>query len=177
MVLVLRTQTNPLSHLAAVRDEIAALDRELPLSDIKTLEQVASAAVARIRFAMLLLSLFAGVALVLAAVGIYGVMSYSITQRTHEIGIRMALGAQRGDVIGLVAGQGAVLALAGVGAGLVGAFALTRLLSSLLFGVSVTDLITFASIAVLLTAVSLGACFVPARRATRMDPMVALRHE
>lgn len=177
MVLVLRTQGDPMSMVAAMRSEIAAIDKDLPLSDVKTLEQVASSAVARTRFTMLLLSVFAGVALLLAAVGIYGVMSYSITQRTHEIGIRVALGAQRRDVIGLVARQGMSLALAGLGAGLTAALALTRVMSSLLFGVSATDPITFAGIAVLLIGVALGACFVPARRATKMDPMVALRHE
>jgi putative ABC transport system permease protein len=160
-----------------MRNEIAAIDKDLPLSDIKTLEQVASTAVARARFTMLLLSIFAGVALLLAAVGIYGVISYSVTQRTHEIGIRVALGAQRHDVIGLVARQGMTLALVGMGGGLIAAFFLTRVMSSLLFGVSATDPITFAGIATLLTGVALGACFVPARRAMKMDPMAALRHE
>ena len=177
LILALRTQGDPMSLLAAMRTEIAALDRDLPLSDVKTLEQVASSAVARTRFTMLLLSVFAGVALLLAAVGIYGVISYSVTQRTHEIGIRVALGAQRRDVIGLVARQGMGLTLAGLGAGFTAALALTRVMSSLLFGVSATDPITFAGIALLLICVALGACFVPARRATKMDPMVALRHE
>jgi predicted permease len=177
MVLVLRTQGDPMRMVAAMRNETAALDKDLPLSDVKTLDQVSNAAVARTRFTMLLLSVFAGVALLLAAVGIYGVMSYSVTQRTHEIGIRVALGAQRGDVVSLVARQGMTLALAGLGAGLVAALALTRVMSSLLFGVGATDPITFAVIAVLLIGVALGACFVPARRATKMDPMIALRHE
>ena len=177
MILTLRTQTDPLGLVSATRAELVALDKELPLSDIKTLEQVASAAVARTRFTMLLLALFSAVALVLAAVGIYGVMSYTITQRTHEIGIRVALGAQRRDVISLVARQGLTLAFAGLGVGLATAFALTRVMSSLLVGVSATDPITFAVIAALLTGVALGACLVPARRAIRMDPMIALRHE
>ncbi|HXI89280.1 MAG TPA: ABC transporter permease [Blastocatellia bacterium] len=177
LVLVVRTERDPISLLAAMRSEIAALDKELPLSDARTLEQIASAAVARTRFTMLLLSVFAGVALLLAAVGIYGVVSYSVTQRTHEIGIRVALGAQRRDVIGLVARQGMTLVVAGMGAGLAAALVLTRLMSSLLFGVSAGDPITFAGIAVLLMGVALGACFVPARRAMKMDPMVALRHE
>ncbi len=177
MVLVLRTQGDPMNMVTAMRNEMATLDKDLPLSGVKTLDQVSSGAVARTRFTMLLLSVFAGVALLLAAVGIYGVMSYSVTQRTHEIGIRVALGAQRGDVVSLVARQGMTLALAGLGAGLVAAFALTRVMSSLLFGVGATDPITFVVIAALLTGVALGACFVPARRATKMDPMIALRHE
>jgi predicted permease len=177
LVLVVRTERDPMSLLAAMRSEIAALDKELPLSDARTLEQIASAAVARTRFTMLLLSVFAGVALLLAAVGIYGVVSYSVTQRTHEIGIRVALGAQRRDVIGLVARHGMTLVVAGMGAGLAAALVLTRVMSSLLFGVSVADPITFFGIAVLLMGVALGACFVPARRAMKMDPMVALRHE
>jgi predicted permease len=177
LVLVVRTERDPISLLASMRSEIAALDKELPLSDVRTLEQIASAAVARTRFTMLLLSVFAGVALLLAAVGIYGVVSYSVTQRTHEIGIRVALGAQRRDVIGLVARQGMTLVVAGMAAGLAAALVLTRAMSSLLFGVSAADPITFAGIAVLLMGVALGACFVPARRAMKMDPMVALRHE
>jgi predicted permease len=177
MIMVLRTQGNPLSLLPAMRSEIAAVDKELPLSNIRTLEQIASSAVARTRFTMLLLALFAGVALALSAVGIYGVMSYTVTQRTHEIGIRVALGAQKRDVIGMVAKQGMTLALAGLGVGLAAAFALTRVMSSLLFGVSATDPLTFAGIAVLLAGVALGACFVPARRAMKMDPMIALRHD
>lgn len=177
LVLVIRTQGDPMNLIATTRNEIAALDKDLPLSDIKTLDQVSIAALARTRFTMLLLSVFAGVALLLAAVGIYGVMSYSVTQRTHEIGIRVALGAQQRDVISLVARQGLTLALAGLGAGMAAALALTRVMSSLLFGVGATDPITFAGIAVLLIGVALGACFVPARRATKMDPMIALRHE
>jgi len=177
LVLVIRTQGDPMNLIATTRNEIAALDKDLPLSDIKTLDQVSIAALARTRFTMLLLSVFAGVALLLAAVGIYGVMSYSVTQRTHEIGIRVALGAQQRDVISLVARQGLTLALAGLGAGMAAALALTRVMSSLLFGVGAADPITFAGIAVLLIGVALGACFVPARRATKMDPMIALRHE
>jgi predicted permease len=177
MVLLLRTHGEPTNLLGALRSEIAALDKDLPLSDVNTLEQITRSAVARTRFTMLLLSVFAGVALLLAAVGIYGVMSYSVTQRTHEIGIRVALGAQRRDVIGLISRQGMMLALAGLGAGLIASLALTRLMSTLLFGVSATDPITFAGTAMLLTGVALGACLVPAWRAMKMDPMDALRHE
>jgi putative ABC transport system permease protein len=156
-----------LSLASAVRSEVVSLDPENRLSS----------SIAQPRFRTLLIAIFGAIALVLASVGIYGVMSYSVAQRTHEIGIRVALGAQSSDVMKNVIGQGMVLTLAGVGIGLVGAFTLTHLMASLLFGVSATDAITFAATAVLLTVVALGACFVPARRAMRVDPMVALRYE
>jgi putative ABC transport system permease protein len=141
------------------------------------MEEVLSDSIARQRFSMLLLAVFAGVALALAAVGLYGVMSYTVAQRTREIGLRMALGAQRGDVLRLVVGQGLRLVFVGVGIGLAAALALTRLMSSLLYGVSATDPLTLAVISLLLVSVAALASYIPARRATKVDPLVALRYE
>lgn len=153
------------------------MDRQIPVSNVQSMDELLSVSLAEERFDMLLLGAFAGLALILAAVGIYGVMAYTVSQRTHEIGIRIALGAQRGDVVRLVVGQGAKLALAGIIVGLAGAFALTRLMASLLFDVTPTDPLTFAAVAIVLAMVALAACYIPARRAMRVDPMTALRYE
>ena len=177
LTLVIRTSSEPMKLATAVQSEVWAIDKNLPVSEIMSMEEAISASIAQQRFNMLLLSIFAAVALLLAVVGIYGVMSYSVTQRTHEIGIRMALGARASDVLRMIVGQGMALVAIGIGVGLVGAFLLTRLMESLLFGVSVTDPLTFIAISVILAGVALGACFVPARRATRVDPMIALRYE
>jgi putative ABC transport system permease protein len=174
---VVRTTTDPRALTTAVRKEISAIDKDIPVFNVKTMKGVLYESVARERFTVLLLTIFAGVALILSAVGIYGVMSYAVTERTHEIGIRMALGANTSDVLKLVVRQGIRLALAGVVVGVAGAFALTRLMANLLFGVGATDPLTFTVISLLLTFVALLACWLPARRAAKVDPMVALRYE
>jgi putative ABC transport system permease protein len=177
MTLVVRS-SQPAAGLAkAIRGELLAIDPAQPVFDIKTMNERLADSVARRRFNMLLLGLFAGVALLLAAVGIYGVISYSVTQRTHEIGVRMAVGARATDVLRMILSEGLKLTLAGVCIGLGAAFGLTRLMGSLLFGVSATDAATFLVVASLLTGVAVAASFIPARRAARVDPMVALRYE
>ena len=175
--LLTRTEVEPLSLASAVRGQIAALNKDQAVFNVRTMEQIVAQSVAPRRFSMLLLTVFAVVALALASLGIYGLMSYAVAQRTREIGVRMALGAQSGNVLRLVIGQGMKLALAGVALGLVASVALTRTIKNLLFGVSATDPATFVAIALLLTLVALLACLVPARRATKVDPLVALRHE
>jgi putative ABC transport system permease protein len=177
MNLVIRTQGDPLSIVGAVRKEVHAIDPDQPIAQVKRLSDWVDSSVAAPRYRTTLLALFAALAMILAATGIYGVMSYSVAQRTHEIGVRMALGARRFDVLKLVVRQGMVLALIGVALGLAGAFALTRVMSSLLFAVTTKDPITFGAVAALLIAVAFIACYVPARRATKVDPLVALRYE
>ncbi len=177
MNVIVRTAGDPASLAAGVRAQIASINKDQPVFDIKSMQQRVSDSIGGRRFTMLLLAVFASVALLLAAVGVYGVMSYSVAQRTHEIGIRMALGASSRNVMRLVVGQTMLLVAVGVGLGLTAAFILTRWMSSMLYGVSATDPVTFAVIALVLIAVALTASAVPARRATRVDPMVALRHE
>ncbi|HEV2489545.1 MAG TPA: ABC transporter permease [Candidatus Acidoferrales bacterium] len=174
---VVRGAGNPMSLVSGVKSAIWAVDSNQPISRIRTMDQILSESLARRRLYMVLLGVFAGAALLLAAVGIYGVVSYSVSQRTHEMGIRLALGAQRSDVLRLILGQGTGVALLGIAIGIVASLALTRLMSSLLFGVSATDPLTFAVVAILLMLVALTACYIPARRAMRVDPLVALRYE
>ena len=175
--LVVRTDVEPASLTATVRKAIWEIDKDQPVSDIRTMDEILAESIARQRFSMLLLGVFAGVALLLAAVGIYGVMSYSVAQQTHEIGIRMALGASTGAVLKMAVGYGLKLVVAGVVIGLIAAFALTRLMSTLLFGVTPTDPATFAVISLLLVVVAAVASYIPARRATKVDPLIALRYE
>jgi predicted permease len=177
MTLVVRSDSDPLKLAASVENEVWAIDKNLPVSEIRSMEDVIADSVGQQRFNMLLLGIFASVALLLSVVGIYGVMSYMVTQRTHEIGIRLALGAQVSDVFKLVVGQGMTLVLIGIALGLIGAFAVTRVLSSLLYGVSTTDPLTFIGVSLLLSAIAFIACLIPARKATKVDPMVALRYE
>ncbi len=177
MTLVVRTELEPLALSETLRREVLALDKDQPIADIKSMRQLLSESTSRARFSALLLGVFAGVALLLAAVGIFGVMSYGVSERTHEIGVRMALGAPSSNVLMLVVKQGMILALIGIGIGLTAAVALTRVMISLLYGVSATDPLTFALLAMLLALVALVACYLPARRATRVDPMIALRYE
>jgi len=174
---VVRSAGNPVSVSSEVRDAIWSIDKDLPISRMRTMSQVRSASVAAQAFNVLLLGLFAGLALTLATVGLYGVTAYSVAQRTREIGIRVALGAQHQDVLSLVLRQGTTLALGGVAIGVVAALGLTRLMTGLLYGVPANDPLTFAGVTILLLLVALAASYVPARRAMRVDPMVALRYE
>jgi predicted permease len=173
--LAVRTQGDPLRLVNAVRSQVFAIDRDQSVSEVKTMEEVFDATLGQRRLTMVLLGLFAGVALLLALVGIYGVIAYSVAQRTQEVGIRRALGAQQGDILRLVLGHGLVLAVSGVAIGSGAAWALTRVMKSLLFQTSATDPAAFAGIALLFITVAMGASFIPAVRAARIDPMAALR--
>lgn len=175
--IVVKTEGEPTAMTSAVRREILAIDKDQAAFNITTLDQLRGDSIVNRKFFMYLLLSFAGLALLLAAVGIYGVMSYVASQRTREIGIRMALGAQTRDVLKLIIGNGMALTLIGVAVGLAGAFALTRLMSGFLFGVTTTDALTFVSVSVGLILVALFACYMPARRATKVDPLVALHYE
>jgi putative ABC transport system permease protein len=177
MALLVRSTSDPAGLVPSIRDAIHEVDKDQPIYRVITMGELVSNSVAQKRFSMLLLAIFAAVALILSAVGIYGVMSYSVNQRTHEIGIRMALGAQQSDVLKMVVRQGMTLTLIGVGIGLGVAFLVTQIMASLLFGIGSHDPVTFLAIPLILTGVALVACFVPARRATKVDPMVALRYE
>ena len=177
MAIYMKTDVASSTVTQALREQVRAVDRDLPVFGERTMAQVAAESVSRRKFTMQLVGLFGVLALLLAGVGIYGVISYSVTQRTREIGIRVALGASRTAILRWVLKQGMVLTIAGVVVGLIGAVALTRLLRSLLFGVGPTDVLTYGALAVLLTIVALVACYVPARRATKVDPLVALRYE
>jgi putative ABC transport system permease protein len=169
--------SDPLALATAAQNAVASVDKDVPVANLRSMQDMLARSVLRRKFAMLLLSIFAGLAMLLAAIGLYGVMSYTVSQRTHEIGIRMALGAQKEDVLKLVVGQGMRLAVLGVVVGMVVSMALTRLMSSLLFGVSPRDPLTFTVVAALLAGVALFANYIPARRAAKVDPMVALRYE
>ncbi len=175
--LVVRADADPAALTSSVRNAIGEVTHDAPVTRVRTMEQVVDESMASSKFNMILMTIFAGVALVMAAIGLYGVIAYSVSQQTHEIGIRMALGASRSSVLSLVLRNGMSLALAGVGVGVAAALGLTRLIATLLYGVSPTDPLTFVVIALMLTGVALVACFVPALRATRVDPMVALRYE
>jgi predicted permease len=177
LTLVARTTSQPTALASAIANAVHEVDREQPVLDVITMDEIVSDSLSHQRFNMLLLGAFAGLALLLAAIGIYSVLSYSVRRRVGEIGVRMALGAQRGDILRMILGQGTKLALIGTGIGIAAAFGLTRLMASQLFGVTATDPVTFLSVAALIVLVALAACYIPARRATRVDPMVALRYE
>jgi predicted permease len=177
MNLVVRSAMDPASLTSAIRAAVAAIDKDQPIFDVHTMQQLVDDSISTRRLTLVLLGIFSALALILAAIGIYGVMAYSVALRTQEIGIRMALGAQQKDVLRLILGQGARIAFFGVAIGLVAAAALARLLSSLLFSVSASDPITFAAVSILLVAIALLACYIPARRALRVDPIIALRYE
>jgi putative ABC transport system permease protein len=175
--LAIRSERPSASLLEEAKQQIWSVDRQIPVSDVQTMNELMGASLATQRFNTTLLGFFAGLAVILAAIGIYGLMSYAVSQRTHEIGVRVAVGALRRDVFFLVVGDGAKLALSGIALGIVFALPLTRLIASLLFNVRPTDPLTFVLVTALLALVGLGACYLPARRATHVDPLVALHYE
>jgi ABC-type antimicrobial peptide transport system permease subunit len=177
MYVVIRTAGEPLELAVTVRHALAQIDRDQPISDVRTLDARIGRSLASRRFNTLLLVVFASLALTLAGIGIYGVLAHAVTERAHEIGLRLALGAQRADVLRMIVRQGMSVTAIGIAAGVGAALVLARLMSSLLFGISTADPLTFAAIPLLLAAVALLACYVPARRATRVDPMITLRNE
>ena len=177
MTMVVRTETDPLSLVSAAREIVQSIDKGEPIAKVATMDQMISDSVARSRFSATLLAVFAALAMILACIGIYGVMAYATAQRRNEIGIRMALGAQRSDVLRLILGHGAKLALLGAAIGVVGGLLLARFLKSQLYGIAANDPLTFAAATILLVGVALAACYIPARRAMRVDPMDALRYE
>jgi putative ABC transport system permease protein len=177
MTWVVKTAVSPRSVVDALQKQVETADGELAVSHVRTLDEVVSETMARQDFNMTLLTVFSGIALLLAAIGVYGMLSYSVRQRSQEIGIRMALGARGGDVMRMVLGQGMLLAGLGIVAGLAGAAGMTRVIQAMLFGVKATDPVTFAAVAGVLAFVAMGACWVPAMRATRVDPLTALRYE
>jgi predicted permease len=177
LTMLVRTSADPLKLVSSIQSAIWSVEKDLPISSIHTMEQIRSHSIAQPRLTALLLGVFAALALILATVGIYGVMAYSVTQRTHEMGLRMALGARASDVLALVVGHGMLLTATGIALGLAGAFAITRVLEKFLWGVRPTDPVTFIAVSLLLAAVALLASYLPARRATEVDPMVALRYE
>jgi putative ABC transport system permease protein len=177
MTLIVRTDGDPVSLAPAIREAVRSIDKDLPVVDVASMEKLLSVSLARARFSTVVLGVFAGIALLLAVVGIYGVISYGVTERTHEIGLRVALGAQQADILGMVLRQGLLLALTGVAIGMLSAFGATRLMSSLLFGTSSSDPVTYTAVICILTTAALAACYIPALRASQVDPMVALRYQ
>ena len=177
MSVVVKSATPPPTIMQAVKEQVSAVDPELPVSNMRTFDDIVSRSISQPRFYMTLLAIFAAVALVMAAIGIFGVLSYAVAQRTREIGIRMALGAQERSVVRLVVREAMTLVIVGIGIGVAAALALSRTLATMLFAIKATDPATFASVAALLAAVALLATYIPARRATRVDPIIALRAE